>query len=209
MTVFFYQEDNPNLNHTASISIDIKEMKQTPYVDFNNFTISLFHWSGSLHTYAYWYYQPSGFNPYFHFKIYDDGYVRLKFGDRELYDTNDLSGSEAKALIQELIDLGFYQLKRVYFSPGYSVTDYSYYQIAIDSAGTDTWRSCEESDYFIIRPKQYEKCLQAIKDRVDYLYFTPLRWKWEIALIIAGSTAGGLGVVVGSLYMIAFIRRRR
>ncbi|NHJ48195.1 MAG: hypothetical protein FK733_10450 [Asgard group archaeon] len=212
LTVFFYQETDINVNHTAWISVSIEDLKETPTVDFNEFTISLFHWPDSQLTSGYRYYDPDGYNAYYHFKIYEDGYVTLKYADHEIYDSKELSSSDAQELLQELIDLGFYQLKNYYFSPGYDdIWDYyyeSFYQIAIDSAETDEWRQCEESDDFIVRPVQYNRCLQAIKDRVDYLYFTPLRWRWDLFFIITGSSLGGLGVVFSAIYLLVFRRRR-
>ncbi|NHK32706.1 MAG: hypothetical protein FK730_15255 [Asgard group archaeon] len=215
ITVFFYQENNQNLNHSAMISVTIGELKETPTIDTNEFIIDLFHWPGSLFTYGYYFYQPTGYNSYYHFAIYPDGYVELKYGDLELYDSKDLSGSEAKELMQELINLGFFQLKDAYFSPGYDYYYQSYYQIAVKSIRSggewqvEEWRQIEECADFILRPIQYMKCLQAIKDRIDYLYFTPLRWKWDLFFIIAGSSLGGLGTIFGAIYLFTRYRRRR
>jgi len=112
ISAFFYQESNTNLNHTASILVTIGEIKETPTIDFEDFTIDLFHFPGSyVSGGAYWYYEPSGLNPYYHFAIFNDGYVEFKFGDRELYQSKDLSSNDVRGLMQELIDLGFFQLK--------------------------------------------------------------------------------------------------
>lgn len=215
ITAFFYQETNHFLNHTASITFTIGELKETPTIDLNEFIIDFFHWPGSLYTYGYYYYLPSGYNPYYHFAIYPDGYVEFKFGERELYDSNDLLSNEAKGLMQELIDLGFFQLKDAYFLLGYDYFYQSYYQIAIKSTRTggewqvDEWRQLEESADFILRQIQYQQCYQAIKDRVDNLYFTTLRWKWDLFFIISGSTLGSFGTIFGAFYLFTRYRRCR
>lgn len=210
LKVFFYQEDDININHTASIYITIDEIRESSEVDYNSFKINLFHWPGTLYSGGYYYfYEPNGLNPYYHFQIFEDGYVELKFGDLELYDSSDLSSEEAKLLMEELISFGFFQFKDAYFAPGYDYYYNSYYQIFIDSKSTQEWRQAEEARETIIKPQQYAKCLEAITDCVSELYFTPKRWRWELFLIIAGSSLGGVGVVATSVYLIFAYRRRR
>ncbi len=84
VTVFFYQESNPSLNHTTSIGITIDTIRATPTIDFNDFIINLFHWPGSYYSSGYNLgYNPTGVNPYYHFSIYEDGYIDFKYGERE------------------------------------------------------------------------------------------------------------------------------
>ncbi len=210
VTVFFYQESNPSLNHTTSIGITIDTIRATPTIDFNDFKINLFHWPGSYYTSGYHLdYNPIGVNPYYHFSIYEDGYIDFKYGERELYSNDDLSAVDAQSLMNELISLGFFQLDDVYFAPSYDYLEHSYYQIYIESNDVKVWREAEESMNYFIRPEQFSKCLEAIQEVVNDLYFEPKRWKWELALIIAGSSLGGLGFIAVSVYGMLFIRRRR
>ena len=211
ISAFFYQESNTNLNHTASILVTIGEIKETPTIDFEDFTIDLFHFPGSyVSGGAYWYYEPSGLNPYYHFAIFNDGYVEFKFGDRELYQSKDLSSNDVRGLMQELIDLGFFQLKALYQSPNFMV-DYgwlSWYDIKIESKSVQEDRSAEEADDYIIRPVAFSNCLQAIKNLVDNIYFEPIKWKWRLFFIISGSSLGGLGVLLYGVYVFTYRRRR-
>jgi len=209
LTAFFYQETEPNVNHTAWITLTIGEIRETSIIDMDDFIIDLYHWPGDYLTSGYYYYDPDGLNPYYHFAIYQDGYVEFTFGEREMYESNELSESEAKALMQELIDLSFFQLKDLYQAPNYDYFWSSYYQIAISSSSIDEWRQAEECDDFVIRPRQFEYCLQAIKDLVDNISFAPKRWKWDLFFIISGSSLGGLGVLVGAFYVFTAFKRRR
>ncbi|MFW9923398.1 MAG: hypothetical protein ACFFDW_08965 [Candidatus Thorarchaeota archaeon] len=211
LEVFFYQETNPNMNHSASINISIGEITETPIIDYESFKINLFHWPGTYYSSGYnnYFYDPTGPNPYYQFIIYDDGYVELKYGERDLYDSNDLSADEAKDLMELLISLGFFQLKDAYFTPGYDYLIHSYYQIFVDSMSTQVWKQVEEAKTNVIKPNQFSLCLNEITNVVSQLYFEPVRCKWEIALIISGSTLGGLSFFVFLGYIIFAFRRRR
>lgn len=210
VTVFFYQESNPNLNHTASIGILIDIIRTTPTIDFDDFIINLFHWPGSYYSSGYYFdYNPTAANPYYHFSIYQDGYIQFKYGDRELYHNNDLSATDAQLLIDELISLGYFQMNDAYFAPSYDYLVHSYYQIYVESANTKVWRDAQESMDYFIRPEQFAKCFEAIQEVVNDLYFEPKRWKWDLALIIAGSSLGGLGFIAVSVYGLIFFRNRR
>lgn len=96
-----------------------------------------------------------------------------------------------------------------YFSPSYDYLVHSYYQISVESENIDVWWDAEELMDYFIRPEQFAKCLNAIQDLVNDLYFEPKRWKWELALIIAGSSLGDLGFIAVSVYGMIFIRNRR
>ncbi len=210
ITVFFYQESDSSLNHSASIGITIDTIRTTPIINFDDFSINLFHWPGSYYSSGYYLdYNPTAANPYYHFKIYQDGYIEFKYGDRELYSNSDLSAIDAQTLIGELISLGYFQMDDAYLAPSYDYLVQSYYQISIDSDNVDVWREAEESMDYFIRPEQFAKCLDAIQEVVNDLYFKPKYLKWELALIIAGSTLGGLGFIAVSVYGIFFIRNRR
>lgn len=209
VSAFFYQENNPNLNHTASILVTIGELKETPTIDFEDFTIDLQHFAGTFYTGgAYWVYNPTGPNPYYHFAIFPDGYVELKYGEQELYQSNDLTSNDARGLMQDLIDLGFFQLKALYQAPDYDYYYSSWYYIEVESKSVQEWRSAEEAADYIIRPVAFSNCLQAIKDRVDNIYFEPLKWKWRLFFIISGSSLGGLGVLLYGVYVFTYRRRR-
>lgn len=210
VTVFFYQESNPNLNHTASIGLTINTIRATPMVDFNDFIINLFHWPGSYYSSGdYLGYNPTGANPYYHFSIYQDGYIGFKYGDRELYYNDDLSATDVQSLMNDLISLGYFQLDDVYLAPSYDYLVHSYYQIYIESNGIQVWREAEESMDYVIRSMQFAKCLEAIQEVVNDLYFEPTRWKWELALLIVGSSLGGLGFIACSVYGLIYFRNRR
>jgi len=210
ITVFFYQESDSSKNHTAFIGVTIRELKETPEIVLDDFTIHLFHWPGDAFSGGgYYYYNPDGVNPYYHFAIYSSGHIEFKFADREIYENNDLSRADIQALLQELISLKFFQLKNYYRAPGYDYLYDSFYQIAIKSQEVDEWRQAEEAKTFVVKPNQYAKCLAAIKNVVDNLYFAPLRWKWDLFFIIGGSILGGGGALFGLIYFIALIRRRR
>ena len=170
----------------------------------------MFHWPGSYYSSGYYLdYNPTGANPYYQFKIFEDGYIEFKYGERELYSNDDLSATDAQLLMNELISLGYFQLDDVYFAPSYDYLVHSSYQIYIESKSVQVWREAEESMDYFIRPEQFTKCIEAIQEVVNDLYFEPIRWKWELALIIAGSSLGGLGFIAVSVYGILFIRKRR
>ncbi|MCF2142979.1 MAG: hypothetical protein K9W42_04700 [Candidatus Heimdallarchaeota archaeon] len=209
VTAFFYQESDPSRNHTASIGMTIGNLKETPVINLENFSIHLFHWPGEGFSYGYYYYDPDGLNPYYHFAISSNGYVSFKFGDAELMENKDMSSTDVQELLNELISLGFFQLKDYYRAPGYDYYYDSFYQIAIQSNGVDEWRQAEEAKAFVIKPEQFSKCLIAIKNRVDSLYFTPTHWKWELLFIIGGSILGGAGVLFVIVYFFMVFRRRR
>ncbi len=210
VTVFFYQENNPNLNHTTSIGITIDNIRATPTIDFDDFIINLFHWPGSYYSSGnYLDYVPTGANPYYHFSIYQDGYINFKYGDRELYYNNDLSAADAQLLINELISLGFFQLDDAYFALSYDYLVHSYYQLYVESNSIKVWRDAEESTDYFIRPEQFAKCLEAVQEVVNDLYFEPKRWRWDLVLIIAGSSLGGIGLLAVSAFGLIFIRNRR
>lgn len=209
LTACFYQLSDRNLNHSESINVTIGQIKETPIIDLANFSINLFHFPGTYYEddFSYYFYNPNGLNPYYHFTIYEDGYTTLKFGNLELYESKELDEEDATSLIEEIINLGFFQLKDYYFAPSFDWLYHSWYDITIESVNVNESRGADESIDFHINPLQYAKCLQAIKDRVDTLYFEPIRWKWDLFFIIAGSTLGGFTVIAMAIYVFSYKRR--
>ena len=99
-------------------------------------------------------------------------------------------------------------MKNYYFAPSYYYLEHSWYDILVESVGVNESRGADESMYYYIVSQQYTKCLQTIKDLVDNLYFEPIRWKWDLFFIIAGSSLGGFTVIAMAIYVFSYKRRR-
>jgi hypothetical protein len=208
LTVLLYQYDNQALNHSATIGVYIGEIPPSPTIDLADFTIDLFHWPGSFisNGYLYNFYSLA---PYYHCIIHSDGYCELVYGESNLYESNDLSASAAREVMTQLINWGFFQLKSVYYANSYDYYWLSYYQLYVQSRSVQEWRQAEECSDFVVKPEQYEKCLNLLKDTLTELSFAPKRFAWQMFLIIAGSSLGGLGVIITTVYLIFGFRRRR
>jgi len=181
LSMSFYLYSDPSINHTNSIMIFFDTLRLAPEINFNDFIIDLFHFPGTFYESGYYYFfNPSGPNTYYHFAIFSDGYVQLKYGDLELYENHDLTANDIQDLVQELFDLGFFQLRNNYYPISYDYYYHSYYDIMVTSDFGNESRSIFEAYEFHLVPEHYNKCLQAIIEKVGYLYYTPLRWNWEL-----------------------------
>lgn len=209
LSMSFYRYDDPSINHTNSIMIYFETLRTTPTINLNDFIIDFFHFPGTLYESGYYYFfNPDGPNAYFHFAIYSDGYVQLKYQNLELYENKDLTAADIQELVQELTDLGFFQLRNNYYPISYDYYYHSYYDIMVTSDFGNESRSIFEAYDFHLVPEQYYKCLRAIIEKVGYLYYTPLRWNWELFWIVAGSSLGGLGTIVMAVMIFSRVRRR-
>ena len=209
LSVFFYQESNPNLNHTASIDVTINYASDPPPIDLDSFKIHLFHFAGDLYTAGgahYW--TPEGANPDYHFTIYSDGLVELKFGQQSLMDSKDYSSEKSRSLMQVLQNLRVFDLKEFYFAPSYDYYYDSWYHIYIESRHIQEWRGAEESFAYYVNPGQYASILEAIFAEMETLYFKPKRLGWQIALYVVGGSVGGIACCAFGVYLLAAFRRR-
>jgi len=209
LSMCFYQYDNPSFNHTNYIMIYFETLRLTPTINVNDFIIDLFHFPGSYYEDGYYYYfDPDGPNAYYHFAIFSDGYVQFKYKDNELYENHDLTAVDIQELLQDLIDLGFFQLKDNYYPSSHSFTDDSYFDIIITSDFGNESRSIFEAYYLHLIPEQYDKCLQAILHKIGYLDYNSLRWNWTLFWTIAGPIGGVLGLAIMGVMVFSRVRRR-
>ncbi|MHA1243336.1 MAG: hypothetical protein ACTSP7_02070, partial [Candidatus Heimdallarchaeota archaeon] len=146
LSMSFYLYGDPSINHTNSIMIYFDILRLTPTINLNDFEIDFFHLPGSQ-DYGYQFFTPYGTNSYYHFAIFSDGYIQLKYGDLELYDNHDLTTTDIQDLLHELIDLGFFQLRNNYYpmSSAYDLYYSSYFDIKITSDFGNESRSIFEA----------------------------------------------------------------
>jgi hypothetical protein len=216
LSIFFYQEGNPNYNHTVSISVTIALQENDLEVFLDDFKISLFHWPGSYYSQGYYYYysiDPAGPNPYYHFTIYSDGLCEMKFAELSVRESKDYSSSKAQQLVNNLTSLNFFTLKDAYYTPSYSYFESSIYQICIDSKSTYEWRQSEEaydfqSASFYLKPAVFAEMVDLILTDMNSLDFQPKRWPWRMIFWIAAGSTGGLSCLVMGVYFFVFRRKR-
>ncbi len=120
---------------------------------------------------------------------FNDFYEK-KLTGRELVSKFEYENTESNFVADRPI---FWNIDDAYFAPSYDYLVHSYYQLYVESNSIKVWRDTEESTDYFIRPEQFAKCLEAVQEVVNDLYFEPNRWRWDLVLIIAGSSLGGIG----------------